>query len=140
MNSQLVNIINGLLSQKNMNLSETNLLEILSLIALMKIIDLEEQQATVSRTKIEPHQAPVSSQSSKINNINQLLGQLSSGNENNLQQLLPLLLQTLNNNQNTSKQNFNDSTSNQNQTNSEQQKQPDKEKDSTQNEKKKSFE
>lgn len=92
MDPNFFNTINNLLEQKGNQYSPDDLFGVISIITLLKIISLQDNKATSflpdSSEKKRDH-------SPGLNDISQLLNQFSGRKDNNLQQLLPLLLQTL---------------------------------------------
>lgn len=89
MNSKIIELIGDLIQQQKTEVGGNNLLAVISLITLLKIVDLPQNQ-------IENLSSPdLKSDSSADNTVGKLLNQFSGQGENNLQQLLPLLLQSL---------------------------------------------
>ena len=94
MNSKIINTINNLLEQKGAQFNSGDLFGIISIITLLKIVSLQENNVT---SFLPDNSEKKQTTQPGLSEISQLLNSFSGNNENNLQQLLPLLLQTLGN-------------------------------------------
>ncbi len=117
MNSQLIKQISNILQKKDGQLSNKDLFSLISLIALIKIIDIYEDYQTINKPEQNINEQITSTQN---NQLTQLISQLQQGTGSNqgtnIQQMLPLLLNLLNNKGNnrdfTDKQSSPDNNSN----------------------------
>ena len=107
MNNQLLTVINSILEQKSNQLSGDDFFSLISIITLIKIIDIY--------TKNENKLIQAPEKQADTGNLAQILTQFQQGDspgDNNLQQLLPILLNVLGSKKNTGK--YEDSNSIQN--------------------------
>ena len=101
MNPKIFDLIGDLLKQNSGQFNSDNLMGVMSVITLLKIIDLHESQS-LSTSEQNLTETQTLSNSTENNVLGQLLNQVSGNPNNNLQQMLPLLLQALNRNPSSS--------------------------------------